>query len=204
MPGSITIRALSMPTRRARLTAASRSRPMVAIGSGMGASLAHISGPAAHVIQDQAGVVVGDDPRELRLDREAGGIVDDFHAEFQRALGDLGLIRVHRDRDRQPVFQALQHRDQAAELFGRGDARRARLGGFGADVDDVGAHLFEFDGAREGAVRVGILAAVGEGIGRDVEDAQDHRPLAKLDFPLFQFPEVKLSHRLLLSHFCGG
>ena len=55
--------------------------------------------------------------------------------------------------------------------------------------------------AREGAVRVGILPAVGERIRGDVEDPEHHRPLAELDLPLFQFPEIKLSHRLLLSHF---
>src|SRR5206468_579246 len=48
------------------------------------------------------------------------------------------------------------------------------------------------------------LPAIGERIRCDVQDAEHHRPLAKLDFPLLQFPKVKLSHRILLSHLFRG
>ena len=43
-PGSITMRALSNPARRARLIVASKSRPTVAIGSGIGPNFAQVSG----------------------------------------------------------------------------------------------------------------------------------------------------------------
>ena len=58
----------------------------------------------------------------------------------------------------------------------------ARLGRFRADVDDVGALLFQFDGAREGAVRIEILSAVGKRIGRDVQHAHQERAFAEQQF----------------------
>ena len=57
-------------------------------------------------------------------------------------------------------------------------------GGFRADIDDVRALLFEFHGAGEGAVGVGVLAAVGKRIGRDVQHAHSSGALAEGDFAL--------------------
>lgn len=110
---------------------------------------------ATHVVQDQAGIVLHDDLGEKWIPGETAGVVDDLSAVLNGEFGYFGLIGIDRNRYAQITFEALQNRDQAADLFGGGDARAARLGGFSANIDDVGALFFEFEGAGVGAV--GIL-----------------------------------------------
>ena len=67
--------------------------------------------------------------------------------------------------------------EDAGLLFFGGERGGVGAGGFAADVEDVGAFVEHGDGLGEGAFG-GVLgrvevAAVGEGVGRDVEDAHD-------------------------------
>ena len=59
------------------------------------------------------------------------------------------------------------------------DRRRHRLGArprrFTADIEDIGAFLHQRDGVGDGAFGRVEAAAVGEGIGRDVDDAHQER-----------------------------
>jgi len=75
--------------------------------------------------------------------------------------------------------------DEPAHLLGGGNARRGRPRGFRADIDDVGSQLFEFDSAGKGAVGIGVLAAVGKGIRRDIEHRHQDGALAELESPGF-------------------
>jgi hypothetical protein len=65
-----------------------------------------------------------------------------------------------------------------------------------APISTIRALFFQFDGAREGAVGVRILAAVGEGIGRDVQHPHQHGAFSEPDLALLEFPEEEFSHRL--------
>jgi len=151
-------------------------------------------GPAAHVIDDESGVVVGNGARELGFESEAAGIVNDSGAEFERALGDFGFVGVDGDGDADGVLDALEDGDEALEFDCGGDAVGPRLGGFGADVDDVGALLLEFDGSRERAVGVGVFTAVGERVGGDVENAHQQGSVTETEFGTGEFPDEVLAH----------
>ena len=74
-------------------------------------------------------------------------------------------------------------RQDAGLLFGGGERSGVGAGGFAADVEDVGALVEHLERLGEGALR-GMLgrvevAAVGEAVGGDVEDAHDERSLAE-------------------------
>jgi len=58
------------------------------------------------------------------------------------------------------------------------DPLGAGAGGLPADVDDVGALGDELAGVGDGRLGVDPAAAVGEGVGGDVEDAHEERPVA--------------------------
>ena len=133
-------------------------------------------------------------PRKLRLERQAGGIVDDLGAVLQGAFSDLRLVGIHGDRDGQGVAQALQHRNEAPQFLRGRDARRFRPGGLRPDVDDVGALLLHLQRAREGPIRILILAAIGEGVRRHIQHAKNGRALAQFDLAGFEFPVEQLSH----------
>lgn len=139
-------------------------------------------GRAAHVVDYQAGIVFDDHFRNERIEGEAAWIVDDIGAVFKGEGGDFGLISIDRDRNLQLAFQSLQNGDEAAEFFGGGDAGAAGLGGFGADIEDIGSFGFELDGAGDGEIGIVILAAIGEGIGRDVQDGDDESAFAEAQF----------------------
>src|SRR6185369_4127418 len=67
--------------------------------------------------------------------------------------------------------------------------------------DDVSPQFLEFDGAGEGAIRVGVFATVRKGIGREVQDAHQDGALAKHDLALLELPVVDLSHCLQFRTF---
>ena len=56
----------------------------------------------------------------------------------------------------------------------------ARARGLAADVDEVGAARLHLDRRRLGRAGIEIETAIGERIGRDVEDAHDERAVAEL------------------------
>ncbi len=63
--------------------------------------------------------------------------------------------------------------EDAADLFIGVHRGGTGAGGLAADVDDVGAFGDELETVLDGAAGVAEVAAVGEGIGRDIEDAHD-------------------------------
>ncbi len=143
---------------------------------------------ATHVIQNQAGVGVGDFFGEVRIEGEGAGVVDDFDSELEGFFGDVCFIGIDGDGNRQFPFQPLEDRDEAAEFFGLRNARGAGAGGFSANIDDIGAQFFQFDGAGEGAVGVLIGGSVGERIGSDVEDAENQGAVAQDEAAVAEFP----------------
>jgi len=147
------------------------------------------------VIDHQAGIVIGDHARQLRLEGQAGRVVDDLGAQLDRALRHFGFVGVHRNRRGELPFQALQDGDEPPHLLRQGNARGAGPRGLGADIDDVRALFLQLQGAREGAVGIGVLAAVGEGVRCDVEDSHQGSALPELDLPLLQLPVEEFSHR---------
>jgi hypothetical protein len=148
---------------------------------GDGTELAPGFGGAAHVIEDEAGVILDDGFRQKRIPGEAAGVVDNFGAVFNGEFGYFGFIGIDRDGDAEFAFEALEDGDEASDFLSGGDAGAAGLGGFGADVDDVGALLFEFEGAGKSAVGILVETAVGERVGGDVEDAHDEGSFAETD-----------------------
>ena len=69
--------------------------------------------------------------------------------------------------------QAGDDGDDAAQLLLGVDAQRTGPGGLAADVDDVGALGDELEPVADGGVGVEPLAAVGEGVGGDVDHPHD-------------------------------
>jgi hypothetical protein len=160
-------------------------------------------GPAAHVVEDDAGVVFDNGFDQQRIEGKTTGIVDDIDAEFERAFGDFRFVSVDGDGDGELIAQAFENRNQAAKLLGGIDGLSTGTSGFGSDVDDISALFFHFHGARVGAIRIEVLVAVGERIGCDVEHAHDERSFAKRELTRSDFPGVQASwHKgeSLVSH----
>ena len=80
-------------------------------------------GTPAHVVQNQPRVMIRHHPRQLRFERQSGRIVDNLRPQLDRALGHIGLVGIDRNRNRQPVFEPLQHRRETAQLFVRHNTR---------------------------------------------------------------------------------
>ena len=108
----------------------------------------------------------------------AADVVDDLGSGFDGVAGGGGVEGV----DGEDGFGALLEErfddgEDAGLFFAGGEGGGVGAGGFAADVEDIGAFVEHFDGLFEGAFR-GVLggvevAAVGEGVGCDVEDAHD-------------------------------
>src|SRR5699024_1637956 len=85
----------------------------------------------------------------------------------------------------------------AAQLFVLIDADGPRPRRLASDIDDVGAGVDEFEAVGDGPVMVEIASAVGEGVGRDVEDAHDLRLLAhRWSVGHWHSPPEDQAHRL--------
>ena len=62
-------------------------------------------GAVAPAVSDDAGPGFRYDRRHVRVAAEPGDVVDDAGPRLQRPAGDLGLGRVHGDRNRAPLHQ---------------------------------------------------------------------------------------------------
>ena len=93
----------------------------------------------------------------------------------------------------------LNDGEDAGLLFGWGERGGVGTGGFAADVEDVGTVVEHVEGLGEGAaggVVGGVeVAAVGEGVGSDVEDAHDKGALAKWEGAGAEAPVITWAER---------
>ncbi len=116
-----------------------------------------------------------DEPGHLGIGQAPAHVVDQPGPRFQGPLGYLGPHRVHAHRDARGG-QARDDRPDPAQFLVRGDALRARAGGFPAHVHDVGALGPEFQAMADPGLRAEPLTTVREGVGGDVHDAHDQAP----------------------------
>ena len=114
----------------------------------------------------------------LRVPEMAADVVDDLGSCFDGAAGGGGVEGVDREDGLGTLFEdGLDDGEDAGLFFFGGEGGGVGPGGFAADVEDVGAFVEQGDGLGEGAfgcVLGGVeVAAVGEGVWGDVEDAHD-------------------------------
>jgi len=126
-----------------------------------------------HVHDTERAIAVADRRQAVRI-AKAFDVIDHVRAGRQRLA--------HHERpagvDRQwlaAIAQRIDHRHHAIEFFFGRDRRRAGSGRFAADIDDVdavGDHLLRM---RQRQLERIEAATIGEGIGRDVQDAHHQR-----------------------------
>ena len=154
------------------------------------------------VVHDNDGNAAGGHNfRHAGVALQAPDVVGDGCAVVERPGRDLGFERG--DRHRQTEFDdGRQHRLQALEFvvsrYRPHAAIRPRR--FRADIEHVGALRRHFLGMSDGALRIEELAAVGEGIRSDVEDAHDQRTTA----PKQRRERLRRGGRRELRGRCGG
>ncbi len=108
----------------------------------------------------------------------AADVVDDLGSGLDGAAGCGGVVGIDgEDGLRTLLKQRLDDGKDSGLFFFRGKRGGVRTGGFAAEIEDVGALIEHHEGLRDGTFG-GVLgriveAAVGEGVGRDVEDAHD-------------------------------
>ena len=109
--------------------------------------------------------------------RQRRDVVEDVGAGGGGPAHHLGLARIDGDPCLGARAQALDDGDDAAQLFLGGNVLGAGPRRLAADVEDVGAFLGKLQAVRDGRLRRSMQAAVGEAVGRDVDDAHDARPV---------------------------
>ena len=128
--------------------------------------------------------------------RKRAHVVDDVRARITRRAHDFGLAGVDGDEHRRFAAQRFDDGNDTRELFveccrcGAGPRRLT------ADVDD-GRALLDHARARgsSAALAVDEAAAIGKGIGRDVENAH-HHGFAEIEDPI---PALPAERRLCSS-----
>ncbi len=129
--------------------------------------------------QDHRQAGLGGDAHRIGVVRERGDVVEDVGAGGGGLAHHLGLARVDGDQHIGARPQALDDWDDARELLLGGDVVGAGAGRFAADVENVGALLGELQSVRDGGLRRRVQAAVGEAVGRNVDDAHDARTVER-------------------------
>ena len=168
---------------------------MIVWNSGLARDGERTSEEGLHVLDDvprriDVGSVVHDDDGramsrgdggDVRLALEAPDVVDDARARAERRLGRPCLVGV--DRDRRGAFacgETLDHRKHAGDFFIGANLRGAGPCRLATDVENVRALGDHDPGMGEGGLHRGVAPAVGEAVGRDVEDAHHQRTLAEV------------------------
>lgn len=150
---------------------------------GIVAELLHLGGETACVHEDIRHLELGDSGKHGFVELSAADVVDDVGAGGDGRFSHGSPASVDRDYG---VGELLadgeeERLESGGFVGGRGEGD-SRLGGDGTDVDDVGAGLEKFATVGHGLLGRGIEAAVVEGVGADVEDAHDDRPVESDNF----------------------
>jgi hypothetical protein len=130
----------------------------------------------AIVHDDDRHGVLGDDARHIGVALQAPDVVDDARAGFERYARNGRLHAV--DRDRHAECDDLgQDRRQPPQLLLARDRDHAAIGtgGFGTDIEGVGAIDGEPPGMLDCALRIQKAPAIGEAVRCDVDYAHDGR-----------------------------
>ena len=140
---------------------------------------------AGRVHQDDRNSARSDELEAARIVPQRRDVVDQVCSRGERRLHHLGPARV--DADRRAHRRAVLDRgNRTLDLVAFPHRGRAGPGAFPADVDNRRPGLVHRRGVRPGFLGiVEELAAVGEAVGRDVENAHDLR-LVEPDRPLAQ------------------
>jgi len=125
------------------------------------------------VHKDDGAASFGDERGHARVAAQRGDVVDDAGPGIEGGLGGPGAVGVDGDQGPGADFQDLPYdRDDPAKLLLVRNRIRAGAGRLAADVDDVGALVEEEFRVAGGGLGVEEVAAVGEGVGGDVQDAE--------------------------------
>jgi hypothetical protein len=109
---------------------------------------------------------------------EAFNIIDHVGTEVDHCAHDLGLSGVDRQ-GHTALSQSLQHGLQASQLRFDGYYGRTGASGLGTEVQKVSALIDHAVGGCDGSGRIEPPPAVRKGVGREVEDAHNQRPLER-------------------------
>ena len=114
----------------------------------------------------------------------AADVVDDLGSGFDGAAGGGGVEGVDGEEGVGSFFEdGFDDGENAGLFFVGGERHGVGTGGFATEVEDVGTLFEQLKGLGEGSLG-GVLggvevAAVGEGVGCDVEDAHEDGSLAQ-------------------------
>ena len=137
-----------------------------------------VLGTASGVHQDGSAGELGAGGGHVGVPEVAADVVDDLGSGFDGVARGGGVEGVDGEDGFRTLLQdGCDDGEDAGLLFFRGERCGVGAGGFAADVEDVGAFVEHFfclvEGAFGGLAGSVEVAAVGEGVGCDVEDAHD-------------------------------
>ena len=171
MPGSSTICSRAMPARAAISSERAKKSSTSAMMSSAGSTAIAI------VHHDHRHAVLGGDARHVGVALQTPHVVHDRGAALERPGRDRRLDGVDRDRQAEPHDLGQDRRKTRKLVLGRNRLHAAiGPGRLRADVEDVGAFGRHAPGVIDGDGGVEELAAVGEGVRRDVENAHHGGP----------------------------
>ncbi len=152
--------------------------------------LLHGGGGALHVHEDDAAGLLGAEGSHVGIG-QAADVVHDVGAGLQGGCGDGGVAGVDGDAGGGVALpEGGNDGEDAAHFLILGYRGGAGAGGFAADVDDVGPLVQHALGVLLGGGCGGVLPAVGEGVGGDVEYAHDTALWGQLPDFVAQVPEA--------------
>jgi hypothetical protein len=155
---------------------------------------------ASGMHQDGSAVEVGAGGGHVGVPEVAADVVDDFCSGFDGVAGGAGVEGVDgEDGFGTSLEDGFDDGEDAGLFFFGGEGRGVGAGGFAPDVEDVGAFVEHRHGLGEGAfgsVLGGVeVAAVGERVGCDVEDAHDEGSAAQSECAGAEVPVVMAAGR---------
>ena len=146
-----------------------------------------------HVHEDHPGAGLPDHGEHLRVPGPRD-VVHDQRTGIEGGPGHGRLPRVDRDGNGDLRGERLDHGGDAVPLLLGRDRIRSRTGRLAADVDEVGALVDHLDPTDHGSAVIEVQPPVGEGVGRDVQDAHDEGPLAAVDLDVSDAPDGFATH----------
>lgn len=138
-------------------------------------AVVHVDALAAPVHDHERHPRLGDHRHHAGVGASAADVVDEAGPGGDGLFGHGGAHGVDADDDALGGERA-DHGQHPAQFLGLVHPGGAGAGGLAADVDQVGSGGHQVEAVLDGGLRVEPLPAVGEGVGRDIDDAHDRTP----------------------------
>ena len=146
---------------------------------------------ALHMHRADTSFGVGRNRRHVSVTLQPGYVIDDFRTGGDTFACHFGFGCIDGNWRRRLFVDSLNNFHGSLQFLGFGNCGRIRTRTFPADINNPRAVRNQLQSVINRGVYIGEFASIGKAVGRDVDDAHQHRQPTKINLSRTKLPTVR-------------